>query len=35
MRAEVVLDALEIANGLHRPQAGLIAHSDRARNTPA
>ena len=28
MRAELVLDALEMANGL-RPQAGLIAHSDR------
>ncbi len=29
MRAELVLDALEMANGLRRPQAGLIAHSDR------
>lgn len=29
MRAELVLDALEMANGLRRPSAGLIAHSDR------
>jgi putative transposase len=29
MRAELVLDALEMANGLRRPNAGLIAHSDR------
>jgi transposase InsO family protein len=29
MRAELVLDALEMANGLRRPDAGLIAHSDR------
>lgn len=29
MRAEFVLDALEMANGLRRPSAGLIAHSDR------
>jgi len=29
MRAELVLDALEMANGLRRPAAGLIAHSDR------
>lgn len=29
MRAELVLDALEMANGLRRPGAGLIAHSDR------
>jgi putative transposase len=29
MRAELVLDALEMANGLHRPRRGLIAHSDR------
>ncbi len=28
MRAELVLDALEMANGLRRPAAGLIAHSD-------
>ena len=28
MRAELVLDALEMANGLRRPDAGLIAHSD-------
>jgi putative transposase len=29
MRAELVLDALEMANGLRRPSAGLIAHTDR------
>ncbi len=29
MRTELVLDALEMANGLRRPGAGLIAHSDR------
>jgi putative transposase len=29
MRAELVLDALEMTNGPRRPQAGLIAHSDR------
>jgi transposase InsO family protein len=29
MRAELVLDALEMANGLRLPGAGLIAHSDR------
>jgi putative transposase len=29
MRAELVLDALEMANGLRRPKAGLIARSDR------
>jgi transposase InsO family protein len=29
MRAELVLDALEMANGLRRPDAGLIAHNDR------
>jgi transposase InsO family protein len=29
MRADLVLDALEMANGLRRPRAGLIAHSDR------
>jgi transposase InsO family protein len=29
MRAELVMDALEMANGLRRPRAGLIAHSDR------
>lgn len=29
MRAELVLDALEMANGLRRPGGGLIAHSDR------
>jgi putative transposase len=29
MRAELVLDALEMANGLRRPRVGLIAHSDR------
>jgi putative transposase len=29
LRAELVLDALEMANGLRRPGPGLIAHSDR------
>ena len=29
MRTELVLDALEMANGLRRPAEGLIAHSDR------
>jgi putative transposase len=29
LRAELVLDALEMANGLRRPEAGLIAHTDR------
>jgi len=29
LRAELVIDALEMANGLRRPDAGLIAHSDR------
>lgn len=29
LRTELVLDALEMANGLRRPEAGLIAHSDR------
>jgi putative transposase len=29
LRSELVLDALEMANGLRRPGAGLIAHSDR------
>ncbi len=29
LRSELVLDALEMANGLRRPEAGLIAHSDR------
>jgi transposase InsO family protein len=29
LRTELVLDALEMANGLRRPAAGLIAHSDR------
>ncbi|MCC6225372.1 MAG: IS3 family transposase, partial [Microthrixaceae bacterium] len=29
MRAELVVDALEIANGLRQPDDGLIAHSDR------
>jgi transposase InsO family protein len=29
MRTELVLDALEMATGLRRPDAGLIAHSDR------
>ena len=29
MRTDLVLDALEMANGLRRPDAALIAHSDR------
>jgi transposase InsO family protein len=29
LRARLVLDALEMANGLRRPAPGLIAHSDR------
>jgi putative transposase len=29
MRTELVLDALEMANGLRRPDAGLVAHNDR------
>jgi putative transposase len=29
MRTELVMDALEMANGLRRPDGGLIAHSDR------
>jgi transposase InsO family protein len=29
LRAELVCDALEMANGLRRPEEGLIAHSDR------
>jgi putative transposase len=29
LRTELVLDALEMANGLRRPDGGLIAHSDR------
>lgn len=29
MRTDLVLDALEMANGLRRPREGLIAHSDR------
>ncbi len=29
MRTDLVLNALEMANGLRRPDAGLIAHSDR------
>jgi putative transposase len=29
LRSELVLDALEMANGLRRPDPGLIAHSDR------
>ena len=34
MRTELMLDALEMANGLRRPDAGLIAHSGRgARST--
>ena len=33
MRAELVLDALEMANGLRQPTGGLIAHSDRGSQT--
>src|SRR5919109_2951991 len=29
MRTDLVLDALEMANGLRRPSPGLIAHTDR------
>jgi putative transposase len=29
LRTELVLDALEMANGLRQPSAGLVAHSDR------
>jgi putative transposase len=29
LRTELVLDALEMANGLRQPGAGLVAHSDR------
>jgi putative transposase len=29
MRASLVIDALEMAGGLRRPPAGLVAHSDR------
>ena len=29
LRTELVLDALEMANGLRRPDAGLVAHTDR------
>jgi putative transposase len=29
LRTDLVLDALEMANGLRRPEAGLIAHTDR------
>jgi len=29
LRTELVMDALEMANGLRRPGAGLIAHTDR------
>jgi transposase InsO family protein len=29
MRTDLVLDALEMANGLRRPKTGFIAHSDR------
>ena len=29
LRTELVLDALEMANGLRRPSEGLVAHSDR------
>src|SRR3990170_6365603 len=29
MRTDLVMDALEMANGLRRPDGGLIAHTDR------
>src|SRR6266508_3510312 len=29
LRTELAMDALEMANGLRRPDAGLIAHTDR------
>ena len=29
LRTELVMDALEMANGLRRPEEGLIAHTDR------
>jgi putative transposase len=29
MRTDLVLDALQMANGLRRPNGGLVAHSDR------
>jgi len=29
LKAELVVDALEMANGLRRPDGGLIAHTDR------
>ena len=29
LRSELVCDALEMANGLRRPEEGLISHSDR------
>lgn len=35
MRVELVLDALEMANALRRPEAGLIAHSDRGSPSAA
>ena len=35
MRTELVMDALEMANGLRRPDAGLIAHTDRGSQPPA
>jgi putative transposase len=33
MRTDLVLDALEMANGLRRPTAGLIKHTDRGSQT--
>ena len=35
LRTELVMDALEMANGLRRPAGGLIAHTDRGSQTPA
>jgi len=29
LRTDLILDALEMANGLGQPNAGFIAHSDR------
>jgi transposase InsO family protein len=34
LRTDLVLDALEMANGLRRPRKGLIAHSHRGSQWP-
>src|SRR5947199_10347538 len=34
LRTDLVLDALEMANGLQRPAPGLIAHTDRGSQRP-